>query len=79
MDGGLQLAVLFGQRMLGGPNLPTVIGELRSHRAPAPGPVRATAYARRVGSHAVTTDIVVSDASGPLAELIGVQNHAIAP
>jgi acyl transferase domain-containing protein len=78
LDGGLQLAVLYGQRMLGGPNLPTAIGELRSHAAPGPGPIRAVACSRRVGPAATTTDIYYSDASGQrFAELIGVQNHAL--
>ncbi|MFO1496276.1 MAG: SDR family NAD(P)-dependent oxidoreductase [Lysobacterales bacterium] len=78
LDGGLQLAVLYGQRMLGGANLPTAIAELRCHAAPAPGRLRATAYARRVGSHAVTTDIILTDLAGRrLADLIGVQNHAV--
>ena len=78
LDGGLQMAVLYGQRMLGGPNLPTAIGELRSHAAPGPGPISAVAYSRRVGPAATTTDILYTDASGRrLAEMIGVQNHAL--
>ena len=81
LDGGLQLAVLYGQRMLGGPNLPTAIAELRSFaKAPVSGPVSATAYRRRVGSAAVTTDIIFNDSQGRrLVELLGVQNHALPP
>ncbi len=78
LDGGLQMAVLYGQRMLGGANLPTAIGELRSHAAPGPGPINAVAYSRRVGPAVTTTDILYTDASGRrFAEMIGVQNHAL--
>ncbi|MGE4069930.1 MAG: SDR family NAD(P)-dependent oxidoreductase [Lysobacterales bacterium] len=80
LDGGLQLAVLYGQRMLGGPNLPTSVAELRHLATPVPGPITAAAYARRVGQGMTTTDIVYTDASGrAVAEMLGVQNHAIAP
>jgi hypothetical protein len=79
LDGGLQMAVLYGQRMLGGPNLPTSIGELRTYgQAPVPGPITVAAYRRQVGAAATTTDILFSDASGRrLVDLIGVQNHAL--
>ncbi len=80
LDGGLQLAVLYGQRMLGGPNLPTSVAELRHLATPVPGTITAAAYARRVGQGMTTTDIVYTDASGrAVAEMLGVQNHAIAP
>ena len=80
LDGGLQLAVLYGQRMLGGPNLPTSVAEMRHLATPVPGPITAAAYARRVGQGMTTTDIVYTDASGrAVAEMLGVQNHAIAP
>ena len=79
LDGGLQLAVLYGQRMLGGPNLPMAIEQLRTHAAPGPGPVHATAHARRVANGVATTDIYVDDAHGQrVAELIGVRNVAVA-
>jgi acyl transferase domain-containing protein len=79
LDGGLQLAVLFGQRMLGGPSLPTAIGELRCYgNASVEGPIQAIAQGQRLGEHAVSTDIVFSDSSGRrLAELRGVHNHAL--
>ena len=78
LDGGLQAAVIYGQRMLGGPNLPTSIGEVRSFARPtASGSIRVTAHSRKVGKAATSTDIVFSDAGGRrLAELIDVQNHA---
>ena len=78
LDGGLQVAVLWAQRMLGRENLPTTIGELRSYRsAPAPGVVRVAAYRRKVGSLGVTTDIHFTDDRGRrLAALLGVETHA---
>ena len=79
LDAGLQLAVLYGQRMLGGANLPTAIAEIRHFGlAPSDGLLTAAAYARKVGNAAVTTDILFSDAQGQrVAELRGVQNHAL--
>ena len=78
LDGGLQVAVLYAQRMLGRENLPTTIGELRSYRsAPAPGVVSVAAYRRKVGSLGVTTDIHFTDDKGRrLAALLGVETHA---
>jgi len=78
LDGGLQVAVLFAQRMLGKENLPTTIGELRSYRsAPSPGVVSVAAYRRKVGSLGVTTDIHFTDDEGRrLASLLGVETHA---
>jgi len=79
LDGGLQMAVLFGQRMLGGPNLPTAVDEIRIFgNAPSTGLIRAAAYGRKVGNNAVTTDILFTDSQGRrLTELRGVQNHAL--
>ena len=79
LDGGLQVAVLWAQRMLGKENLPTTIGELRPYRpAPAPGVVRVAAYRRKVGSLGVTTDIHFTDEKGKrLAALLGVETHAL--
>jgi hypothetical protein len=80
LDAGLQLAVLFGQRMLGGPNLPTGIDRIRTF-APVPGTglINATAYRRTLGNASMTTDIVFTDDRGQrVAELLGVHNHALA-
>jgi acyl transferase domain-containing protein len=78
LDGGLQVAVLYAQRMLGRENLPTTIGELRPYRsAPSPGVVHVAAYRRKVGSLGVTTDIHFTDDKGlRLAALLGVETHA---
>jgi hypothetical protein len=79
LDGGLQLAVLYGQRMLNGASLPTAIEELRSYRAsPSTGLINAAACRRKVGHSAVTTDILFTGEDGQrLAELRGVENHAL--
>ncbi|MBK9966591.1 MAG: SDR family oxidoreductase [Holophagales bacterium] len=79
LDGGLQVAVLYAQRMLGRDNLPTTIAQLRPYRtSPAPGVVNVTAYRRKVGSLGVTTDIHFTDEKGVrLAALLGVENHAL--
>ncbi len=80
LDGGMQLAVLYGQRMLGGPNLPTAIDSVQRYASAASaGPITASAYRRAVGPSAVTTDIYFVDGNGQrFAALIGVHNHALA-
>ena len=80
LDGGMQLAVLFGQRMLGGANLPTAIDSVRNYPTlPCAGPITVSAHRRTVSSAAVTTDIYFVDGNGHrFAELIGVHNHALA-
>jgi NAD(P)-dependent dehydrogenase (short-subunit alcohol dehydrogenase family) len=79
LDGGMQLAVLYGQRMLGAANLPTSIASLRCYALRTHiGAITASAYRRAVSSNATTTDIYFVDEHGQrLAELIGVQNHAL--
>jgi NAD(P)-dependent dehydrogenase (short-subunit alcohol dehydrogenase family) len=79
LDAGLQLAVLFGNRLLGGPNLPTGIDRIRTFGAPGAGLLNATAYRRALGPSSLTTDIVFTDDRGQcVAELLGVHNHALA-
>ena len=79
LDAGLQMAVLFGQRMLGGPNLPTGIDQIRTFGpAPSKGLLSATAFRRKLGPSSVTTDIVFTNDSGlRVAELLGVHNHVL--
>lgn len=79
LDAGLQAAVLMGHRMLGAPNLPMAIAELRHYgEHPAQGPLRAAAVRRKHGSSEMTTDIVLIDSQGRrIAELLGVQNVAL--
>jgi hypothetical protein len=80
LDGGMQLAVLYAQRMLGANNLPTAIASVRHYPAtPCAGPIIATAYSRALSKAASTTDIYFVDGNGQrIAELLGVQNHALA-
>ena len=75
----MQLAVLYGRRMLGGPNLPTAIDSVRRYAtAEVSSPITVSAHRRQVSRAVVTTDIYVVDARGQrLAELIGVHNHAM--
>jgi len=79
LDGALQLAVLYGLRMLRRANLPTAIEELRSYGArPSTGEIRASAYRRKVSNAEVITDIMLTDEQGQrLAELRGVHNHVL--
>ncbi len=79
LDGGMQLAVLYAQRMLGANNLPTAIASVRHYPAPpCAGPIVATAYPRSLSKAASTTDIYFVDGNGQrIAELLGVQNHAL--
>ena len=76
----MQLAVLYGQRMLGAANLPTAIGSVRRYPAVAAnGPILVSAHRRAVSRNATTTDIYFVDDQGRrVAELLGVQNHALA-
>lgn len=79
LDAGLQMAVVFGQRVLGGPNLPTGIDSIRTFASPGAGLLNATAYRRQHGPSSFTTDIVFTDDGGQcVAELLGVHNHALA-
>jgi NAD(P)-dependent dehydrogenase (short-subunit alcohol dehydrogenase family) len=79
LDGALQLAVVYGHRMLGGANLPAAIDELRYFRSgPITGRVTATVFSRKVSDISVTTDIVLIDELGQrVAELWGVHNYAL--
>jgi acyl carrier protein len=75
LDGGLQLALLLTEHMLGAASLPMGIERVRTFgplRASEPTKCIATARARRTGG--ATTDLVFVDASGQrIAELTGVQ------
>ena len=78
LDGGMQLAVLYAQRMLGANNLPTAIASVRHYPTTAHvGPITATAYPRALSKAASTTDIYFVNGQR-IAELLGVQNHALA-
>ncbi|MBW1883213.1 MAG: SDR family oxidoreductase, partial [Deltaproteobacteria bacterium] len=78
-DGGLQLALLWCKRVLGGASLPTGIEEIRTWAdAPVTGPIRCTLTGRTAKGQKSVSDLVFHDASGKLlAELIGVETHLL--
>ncbi|MCP4809002.1 MAG: SDR family oxidoreductase, partial [Proteobacteria bacterium] len=74
MDGGLQLAVLWAKRMLGGASLPTKLGEMTVYaEGPAKGPIKAVLQARKVTSATTVSDIVFQADGNTVAELKGVE------
>jgi NAD(P)-dependent dehydrogenase (short-subunit alcohol dehydrogenase family) len=79
LDGSLQLALLHARLVLGCAALPTGIASLlRQTVGPAQGPVHCALRMRSRSALQITSDIVLSDASGaPLLELHGVQVTAL--
>jgi len=79
MDGGLQLAVLWCNHMLGGASLPTGIEAVRTFGdLPITGPLRGTLTGRRARDSRTVVDVVLHDASGTVvAELQGIENHLL--
>ena len=78
VDGGLQLALLWSQHMLGGSSLPTAIGEVKTYATPAAGPVRCTLLGRRAEGQKAIADVVFYDQAGTvIAELQGVETHQL--
>jgi malonyl CoA-acyl carrier protein transacylase len=75
MDGGLQLALLWSQHVLGGAVLPMAMGEYRSYRdGLSDGPLQGVVYGRKIHDARTVSDIAFTDASGRMvAELIGVE------
>jgi hypothetical protein len=75
MDGGLQLALLWSQHVLGGAVLPMAMGEYRSYRdGLSDGPLLGVVHARKIHDQRTVCDIAFSDAGGQMvAELIGVE------
>jgi NAD(P)-dependent dehydrogenase (short-subunit alcohol dehydrogenase family) len=76
-DGGLQLALLWAQRALGGAALPTSIAEVVLFAdGPAPGPVRCVLEGQRRSARAGRADVVFLDGDGRrFAEFRGVEVH----
>jgi hypothetical protein len=77
LDGGLQLAVLWTERRLGGSALPTGIEAVQLYReGPIDGLVRAIAFARRAADGHAVCDVTFVDEEGrAVAELRGVSTH----
>jgi hypothetical protein len=76
LDGGLQLALLWGSRVLGGASLPTAIAHIRTFDDPGRGPFRCTLKGRSASGNKAVSDAVFHDASGRIvAELAGIETH----
>jgi hypothetical protein len=76
MDGGLQMALLWSEHVLGGASLPTAVGALRVWSPPTQASVRAVLHARKIGKSSTVSDLVFTDAAGEVvAELVGVETH----
>jgi NAD(P)-dependent dehydrogenase (short-subunit alcohol dehydrogenase family) len=77
LDGGLQLALLWAQKRLGGHSLPTGLAAYRSFSAePVEGPLRCMVSAEVVGGAAAVSDISFIDRNGRLvSRLEGVETH----
>ncbi|MEN0061781.1 MAG: SDR family NAD(P)-dependent oxidoreductase [Myxococcota bacterium] len=75
LDGGLQLALLYSARMLGGASLPMGVETMRTFRSgPPDGPLRAVLRGETRGRDKTITDIVFTDEVGNVVhELRGVQ------
>jgi hypothetical protein len=79
LDGGLQLALLWCKRVLGGASLPTGIGEIRIWAdTPFAGPIRCTLTGREATGRRSVSDLTFHDASGNLVvEFVGVETHLL--
>ncbi|MFN3186695.1 MAG: SDR family oxidoreductase [Nannocystaceae bacterium] len=78
VDGGLQLALLWSQHMLGGSSLPTAIGEVKTYATPSKGKLRCTLTGRRAEGLKAVADVVLHDETGTvIAELHGVETHQL--
>ena len=79
LDGGLQLALLWSQHVLGGASLPTSIKEVRTFTdRPVCGPLRCTLTGRTATGQRTLSDLVFHSAKGDvLAELDGVETHLL--
>jgi len=79
MDGGLQLALLWAQKTLGGSSLPTGFSAFYPYQDGAMiGPLRCVLKRRSITGSKAVTDLVLEDAQGvPFAELRGVTTHLL--
>jgi NADP-dependent 3-hydroxy acid dehydrogenase YdfG len=77
LDGGLQIARLWGYHMANRPSLPTAIGEFRRYVAgPADGPLRVDLRGRAVNKHRTLSDIRFTTLDGTvIADMRGVEMH----
>jgi NAD(P)-dependent dehydrogenase (short-subunit alcohol dehydrogenase family) len=75
VDGALQLALLWGEEVLGAATLPMAVAECRVHRrGPVDGTVRCVVRGRRAHDTGARCDAALIDADGSVRlELIGVE------
>ena len=78
MDGGLQLALLWAKRMLGGSSLPTAVGRYQGTGELPAGAIHAVLKGRVVGKSKTVSDIVFTSSEGrTIARLEGVETHLL--
>jgi len=77
LDGGLQLALLWTEAVLGGRSLPTSVEAVHTYTTgPAEGPLRCVLTARETGRSKAKADVLLVDSAGKtVASLIGVETH----
>lgn len=75
VDGALQLALLWGEEVLGSATLPMAVAECRVHRhGPVDGTVRCVVRGRKAHDTGARCDAALIDADGSVRlELIGVE------
>ena len=78
-DGGLQLALLWSEHVLGGSSLPTSIGRVIPFTDKAPsGSIRCVLKGQKVTGNKALSDLVfVDDQNQPVAEFTGVETHLL--
>ncbi|CAM2067037.1 SDR family NAD(P)-dependent oxidoreductase [Sulfidibacter corallicola] len=78
LDGGLQLALLWGKHKLGGATLPTSVGTLKTYSDELPsGAMKALLRSRAVGANKAIHDIVFEDGGHVVAEMRDVETHLL--
>ncbi|MCP4602227.1 MAG: SDR family oxidoreductase [Proteobacteria bacterium] len=79
LDGGLQLAILWGIKNLGKKSLPTKIGAHYSyHKGPIVGPVYCELHSKKIGNDRTVSDISFFSKDGILAaKLCDVEMHML--
>jgi hypothetical protein len=79
LDGGLQLARLWGFRLLGEPTLPTRVGSVVTHRSGLfSGEIRCLLTPRGSGGYRTLSDLEFTAADGTLvAEMRDVEMHVV--
>ncbi len=79
LDGGLQLARLWGYHSLGKPTLPARIGEIRAGKTDAgTGPITCMVAGRTAGGSKIVCDVEFRSADGGLvATMSGVEMYAV--